>query len=202
MTKTIKINQNEWRVLVACVDNALDTAGGDFGFSDEISRYVTDLSKQQVAGYLSQLDSKGLIECHEREKINDEHWVSQMSLRDDLREACYGGDCTTGESVVVKVLGTFKPVGIGEVRETPAKENEAAANDDRETKMFGCPVVDLEAMIESSPTPAAMMALSMLSDAQEEIVMGHAETARQTINRAKYIIGERLTARDSQGRAV
>lgn len=57
-----QLNANEVLILKACMDNAQDAAGGDFGFSDEIHGYVSDdFSQNQVAGYLSQLQEKGLI---------------------------------------------------------------------------------------------------------------------------------------------
>ena len=55
------LNENELAVLKACADNAQDAAGGDFGFGDEISGYLDNLSDRQVAGYLSDLQTKGLI---------------------------------------------------------------------------------------------------------------------------------------------
>lgn len=58
----ININANELTILKACLDNAQDAAGGDFGFSDEVHGYVSDgFSQHQVAGYLSQLQEKNLI---------------------------------------------------------------------------------------------------------------------------------------------
>ena len=58
----MSLNANELKVLKACADNAMDAAGGDFGFTDEIHAYVKeDLSANQVKGYLSDLVKKGLI---------------------------------------------------------------------------------------------------------------------------------------------
>jgi len=45
--------------------NLNDAAGGDFGFGDEISGYLNNLNDKQVAGYLSALQSKGLISIDE-----------------------------------------------------------------------------------------------------------------------------------------
>lgn len=56
------LNGNELTILKAALDNAIDAAGGDFGFSDEIHGYVKDeFSKEQVAGYISKLNEKGLM---------------------------------------------------------------------------------------------------------------------------------------------
>ena len=56
------MNINERNVLKAVLDNALDASGGDFGFSDEvIANGVEGLSKNQIKGYLSSIQAKGLI---------------------------------------------------------------------------------------------------------------------------------------------
>lgn len=62
----------------------------------------------------------------------------------------------------------------------------------REVSMFGCTEADLRQSIESSITfkftGPAMVAMSYMSDAQEEMAHGMTERARQTINCAKWII--------------
>lgn len=63
---------------------------------------------------------------------------------------------------------------------------------DQQTKMFGCTIDDMkEGLIKRDyfrdPT---MMAMAILSDAQEELAHGHAEDARQFINRAKWLLSE------------
>jgi hypothetical protein len=63
----------------------------------------------------------------------------------------------------------------------------------RQRIMYGC---DLEEFVESVersmtfqlPCGKAMVIMSILSDAQEEIAMGLTEQGRQTINRAKYLV--------------
>lgn len=64
----------------------------------------------------------------------------------------------------------------------------------RETQMFGCAVAELKSNIESSITfkvsGPVMCAMSMMSDAQEEMAHGMHERARQTINCAKWILAE------------
>lgn len=64
----------------------------------------------------------------------------------------------------------------------------------QELRMFGCTSAELRESIEGSITfdltGPAMVAASMLSDAQEEIARGMSEEARQTINRAKWVLFE------------
>jgi hypothetical protein len=70
----------------------------------------------------------------------------------------------------------------------------------REVRMFGCTEAQLREAVESSITfrfsGPGMMAMSILSDAQEminteygEVDYMRAEDSRQAINRAKWIIG-------------
>jgi len=58
--------------------------------------------------------------------------------------------------------------------------------------MYGCTIADMRAEIEDSITAKlsgyAMVAMSILSDAQEEMERGMTERARQSINRAKWVI--------------
>ena len=58
--------------------------------------------------------------------------------------------------------------------------------------MFGMPKEWLDELIADWQEPMMgglqMLAMSMLSDAQERIALGDGETARQYINRAKYVI--------------
>jgi hypothetical protein len=58
-------------------------------------------------------------------------------------------------------------------------------------KMFGCSTDDLDSMASRYEYlgELSMLAVSILSDSQEELAMGNSETARQYINRAKYVIG-------------
>lgn len=60
---------------------------------------------------------------------------------------------------------------------------------ERQRTMFGCLPADLDALVAEHGGPR-MIAMSMLSDAQEMIERGDHERARQTINRAKYLIGK------------
>jgi len=58
--------------------------------------------------------------------------------------------------------------------------------------MFGMPKEWLDELITDWQEPLmgglTMLVMSVLSDAQERIALGHDDTARQYINRAKYII--------------
>lgn len=65
---------------------------------------------------------------------------------------------------------------------------------ERHYQMFGCTEEDLKAMLDlaldfNSPL---MLAASILSDAQEELARGHDETARQYINKSKWVIFETM----------
>lgn len=74
------------------------------------------------------------------------------------------------------------------------KEFKAQVNKEREISMFGCEIADFKESIEDSFTfrvsGPAMIAMSLMSDAQEEMAHGMVENARQTINRAKWILSE------------
>lgn len=58
--------------------------------------------------------------------------------------------------------------------------------------MYGCPQEWIDELIEDWSEPfmggRRMLAMSILSDAQERIAIGHGDIARQYINRAKYVI--------------
>lgn len=72
------LNTKELGVLKACATNALDAAGGDFGFTDEVPAYVPELSANQVKGYLSDLQTKGLISIDTN--VVDGEKISQLTL--------------------------------------------------------------------------------------------------------------------------
>ena len=69
---------------------------------------------------------------------------------------------------------------------------------DRERAMYGCSIAHFKESIEDSFTfrvsGPAMCAMSLMSDAQEEMAHGMVENARQTINRAKWILSEYVMA--------
>lgn len=68
----------------------------------------------------------------------------------------------------------------------------AMTPEEREIGMFGVTRAELKEFVESSLTfevsGPAMVAASMMSDAQEEIAHGMIEEARQTLNRAKWVL--------------
>jgi hypothetical protein len=57
----------------------------------------------------------------------------------------------------------------------------------RDLKMFGVPSADIINEFDNSMSKQ-MYVLSMLSDAQESMVMGNNEYARQLLNRAKLLL--------------
>jgi hypothetical protein len=65
-----------------------------------------------------------------------------------------------------------------------------------EMQCFGCTEETLRKSIEDSPffkiAGPGMIAMSMLSDAQEELARGMSQAPRQTINRAKWVISTYL----------
>jgi hypothetical protein len=82
---------------------------------------------------------------------------------------------------------------------TTAIYNELTDVEKRQVRMFGCTEQQMREAVEESLTfrfsGAGMMAMSILSDAQEmisteygEVDSMRAEDARQTLNRAKWII--------------
>jgi hypothetical protein len=62
----------------------------------------------------------------------------------------------------------------------------------REIRCYGCTAYQLRQSIEESLTfkltGPGMLVMGMMSDAQEEISRGMPEVARQTLNRAKYVL--------------
>ena len=60
--------------------------------------------------------------------------------------------------------------------------------------MYGCSREELLEVCEDAQQPymggLSMLAMSILSDAQECIAIGDGETARQYINRAKFVISQ------------
>ena len=69
-------------------------------------------------------------------------------------------------------------------------------HEQRDVSMFGASSEDIRDMVETSIYRItseelhadAMMVMSILSDAQEVMAHGDVETARQYINRAKYVL--------------
>jgi len=75
---------------------------------------------------------------------------------------------------------------------TTAIYNELNDVEKRQVRMYGCTEQQMREAVEDSFTfrfaGPAMMAMSLMSDAQEEILRELDEDARQTLNRAKWII--------------
>jgi hypothetical protein len=75
---------------------------------------------------------------------------------------------------------------------TTAIYNDLTQQEKSEVRMFGCTVAQMREAVEESLTfrfaGPAMMAMSLMSDAQEEILRDLDEDARQTLNRAKWIL--------------
>ena len=63
-------------------------------------------------------------------------------------------------------------------------------NDQRDLEMFGCTKADLVEMLEDSIGMQEMLAMSILSDAQHVMAHGDTETARQFINKAKWVMSQ------------
>jgi hypothetical protein len=95
--------------------------------------------------------------------------------------------------IAVKIVRSNVPtISKGEVMLTKQEE--------REEKMFGCREAELKEAVEKSLTfqlsGPAMVAASMMSDAQEELARGMNEEARQTLNRAKFVLFEYVSPRE------
>ncbi len=65
---------------------------------------------------------------------------------------------------------------------------------DYKQKMYGCDINQFKESLEESISfqfsGPAMCVASLMSDAQEEMANGMTEAARQTLNRAKWVISE------------
>lgn len=72
-----------------------------------------------------------------------------------------------------------------------------------ELKAFGCLIDDFKASLKNSIDfkldRPAMVALSLMSDAQEEINLKLYNCASQTLNRAKWILSEYVMDQRDQG---
>jgi len=60
--------------------------------------------------------------------------------------------------------------------------------EDEQVQMFGATFAEMDEMREDAMGGDRMLAMSILSDAQESMSRGGIETARRWINKAKYII--------------
>jgi hypothetical protein len=72
---------------------------------------------------------------------------------------------------------------------------------EREINMYGLTEADLRTSVERSITfktsGPAMVAASWMSDAQEEIAHGMGESARKTLNRAKFVLFTYIMDKDN-----
>lgn len=60
----INLNENEKKVLIAIIENAEDVSGGRFAITNEIYPLLPGFTKNQIKGYLSQLEQKDIIETY------------------------------------------------------------------------------------------------------------------------------------------
>lgn len=68
-------------------------------------------------------------------------------------------------------------------------------NDQRDLEMFGCTKADLIKMLEDSIGSYEMLAMGIMSDAQHVMAYGDTETARQFINKAKWVLQQTIKAK-------
>lgn len=66
---------------------------------------------------------------------------------------------------------------------------------EKEIEMYGCTKAELVEMLENSIGMPEMLAMSILSDAQEYSARGLNEMARVAINRAKWVISQTIEAK-------
>jgi Holliday junction resolvasome RuvABC DNA-binding subunit len=75
------------------------------------------------------------------------------------------------------------------------------AAETREIKCYGFTLERMREIFEESLTfrlyGPGMMAMSLMSDAQEEIALGLSEKARQTLNQAKWVVHTYLSQKQS-----
>lgn len=68
---------------------------------------------------------------------------------------------------------------------------------EQQVKIYGVTVNELVTMVqEDGFSEPKMLVLSLLSDAQEQIAFGQPEVARQTVNRAKWVIRYYMDVRE------
>lgn len=84
----------------------------------------------------------------------------------------------------------------------------AMTKEELEKRIYGCSIEDLRRSLADSIAVKLnaggypMVAMSILSDAQEMLAAGQAERARQEINRAKWVITEYLMKPPSENAAL
>lgn len=73
---------------------------------------------------------------------------------------------------------------------------------EQERRMYGMTQQAIDAMVKESPTPPAMFAMGVLSDAQEMFQNNMINEGNRAINMAKYIIDEYCSKKDEHGRHI
>lgn len=78
-------------------------------------------------------------------------------------------------------------------------------SNDHQIAMYGCTEADIEAMYRDTiyrktdpDTGGCMLVMAILSDAQEALAHGDAESNRRWINKAKYLIHAKLQDRTEE----
>ena len=92
--ETVKLNENEVKVLEACKQSVIDCTGNEFGYTDELPK-IEGLERKQIRGYLSQLEQKGLIVIEEEYK---QLWIKKaaenfIDISDILSFESQMGEC-------------------------------------------------------------------------------------------------------------
>ena len=86
------LTPREQAVLTAALQNMLDSAGGDFGFTDEVVTEMAPMQPRAVGGVLSSLSQKGVLFIEEPRTLNDDFVVIQFTARDDIMQALYADE--------------------------------------------------------------------------------------------------------------
>ena len=88
----LNLNQNETKVLIACVGAIVDASDFTFGCIDEIN--AEGISTNQLKGYLSVLKQKNAIELHQTEpspqvyltKVGADYLLESGNLNDQYKQ--------------------------------------------------------------------------------------------------------------------
>ena len=162
------------------------------------------------------VEACGSSECEHRtldRGRDDPLWTCRKCAR-QLSELEYAARSSFfyAREVFVEISKNASGPAVGDSEETAMKNNNELRDindmppvrpsaEERETKMFGCTVVELKAQVEKNVGEDRIcrtkedMAVSILSDVQELIAVGrgtptHREFARQRINCVKWLLME------------